>query len=57
MVQNASITAFAVSELLTENQQWGGRITQNPRLGIIIQFLTVFTTLELHEVSKYMIIV
>ena len=37
MLQNARVTAFAVSELLRENQQWEGKFIPPapPRLGLI----------------------
>ena len=35
-MQNASVTAFTVSELLRENQQAGVKLPPPPRLGLII---------------------
>ena len=39
MLQIARVTAFTVSELLTENQE-GGNITPQPRLGLTRRFFT-----------------
>ena len=37
MLQNARVTAFFVSKLLRENQQWGkGKIAPPPRLTTIL---------------------
>ena len=39
MLQNARVTAFNMSELLTENQR-GGKITP-PRLGLIVLIVVI----------------
>ena len=42
MLQNASVTAFTVSELLREKQEGGGgKIIPSPRLGLRISSVNV----------------